>query len=435
MKTACIVLFLCAGSAPAAGLTALFNFNGGNGGGIGPNGLTADAQGNLYGTASEAPPGSTNGLAFELSPPQVAGGPRTETVLYRFTGGSDGGHPTSGLVLDDAGNLYGTAQVGGQSATYECHLAGCGVVFELSPPTQPGGSWTETTLYAFLGSPDGNVPWASLIFDKAGNLYGTTFSGGAANFRDIGCGTAFKLSPPATAGGSWTETVLYRFTCDAGGGNPYAGLTFAPGGAGPANALYGALFSDGADNQGVIFELTPPAEGSATWTETVLHAFSYPNDGGNPQNAPTFDRAGNLYGATLHGGPAEAGSVFRLTPPATPGGPWTEAILYSFTGGSDGARPYAGLLLRKGDLFGMAYGGGGGVGGADCGTTGCGTVFELSPPAAAGAQWTETTLHEFDGPDGAKPLSSLIPWTGGALLGATAGGGKFDDGTVFRIAP
>jgi hypothetical protein len=98
--------------------------------------------------------------------------------------------------LDNAGNLYGTAQVGGQSATYECYLAGCGVVFELSPPTQPGGAWTETTMYAFLGSPDGNVPWAGLIFDNAGNLYGTTFSGGASNPRDIGCGTAFKFRQP-----------------------------------------------------------------------------------------------------------------------------------------------------------------------------------------------------------------------------------------------
>src|SRR5580658_1100636 len=267
MKTACIVFPICAASAPAAQETLLFSFNGGNGGGIGPNGLTPDSKGNLYGTTSEAPPGSTNGLAFELSPPQIAGGPWTESVLYQFTGGSDGGHPTSGLVFDNAGNLYGTAQVGGQSATYECYLAGCGVVFELSPSAQPGGAWTETALYAFLGSPDGNIPWAGLIFDNAGNLYGTTFSGGASSHREIGCGTAFELSPPSTAGGNWTETVLYRFTCGAEGGNPYAGVAFAPGGAGPANALYGALFSDGAHGQGVVYELTAPAGGSGPWME------------------------------------------------------------------------------------------------------------------------------------------------------------------------
>jgi hypothetical protein len=154
---------MCAVCAPAAEEILLFGFNNATGGGIGPNGLTADAKGNLYGTTSD-------GLAFEVSPPKAAGGPWTETVLYQFTGGSDGGHPTSGLLIDSAGNLYGTAQVGGQSATYECYLAACGVVFELSPPTQPGGGWTETTLYAFPGSPDGNIPWAGLIFDDAGNL-------------------------------------------------------------------------------------------------------------------------------------------------------------------------------------------------------------------------------------------------------------------------
>ena len=419
----------CAVCASAAEEMLLFSFNSGNGGGIGPNGLTPDAKGNLYGTTSD-------GVAFEVSPPEVAGDPWTETVLYRFTGGADGGHPSSSLIFDNAGNLYGTAQVGGQSATYECSLAGCGVVFQLSPPAQPGGAWTETTLYAFLGSPDGNTPWAGLIFDKSGNLYGTTFSGGGSNNRDIGCGTAFLLSPPKATGGNWTETVLNRFTCGANGGNPYAGLAFAPGGAGPAERLYGTLSSGGVQGHGVVFELTPPAEGGL-WIETAIHHFmdGDPNDGANPQDAPTFDSAGNLYGTTLLGGSAEAGTVFRLTPPVAPGSPWAETILYSFTGAGDGGQPYAGLLVENGNLFGMAYAGGGGVGGADCGTTGCGTVFELSPPGTAGGPWIETTLHEFSGPDGAKPLSSLISGKDGTLLGATAGGGLFDDGTIFRIVP
>jgi uncharacterized repeat protein (TIGR03803 family) len=419
----------CAVCARAAQETLLYRFNGASGGGIGPNGLTPDSRGDLYGT-------TLDGLAFELSPPQVAGAPWTETVLYRFTGGHDGGHPTSGLVFDHAGNLYGTAQVGGQYATYECFLAGCGVVFELSPPTQQGGAWTETTLYAFLGSPDGNTPWAGPIFDQAGNLYGTTFAGGAGNSHDIGCGTAFKLAPPSTARGEWTETVLYGFTCGIDGGNPYDGLAFAPGGAGPADGLFGTLSSEGVHNGGVVYELTPPAQGNGPWIATVLHTFmaAGQNDGANPQDAPIFDKAGNLYGTTRLGGVASAGTVFRLSPPAAPGGPWTETILYSFTGGSDGAQPYAGLLLdKRGNLFGMAYGGGGGVGGADCGTTGCGTVFELSPPGTAGGPWIETTLHEFSGADGAKPLSPLLLGKDGWLVGATAGGGAFDDGTVFRI--
>jgi uncharacterized repeat protein (TIGR03803 family) len=264
---------------------------------------------------------------------------------------------------------------------------------------------------------------------------GTTFSGGASNPLDIGCGTAFELSPPKAIGGNWTETVLYRFNCGAGGGSPYAGLAFAPGGAALATALYGTLSSEGAYDHGVVFELTAPAEGDGSWIETVLHRFmDGPTDGANPQDAPTFDTAGNLYGTTQLGGPAEAGTVFRLTPPAAPRGAWTETILYSFTGGSDGAQPYAGLLIdKRGNLFGMAYEGGGGVGGADCGTAGCGTVFEASPPGTAAGPWVETTLHEFSGPDGAKPLSALICGKDGSLLGATAGGGMFDDRTVFRI--
>jgi uncharacterized repeat protein (TIGR03803 family) len=201
-------------------------------------GVIFDKAGNLYGTALGA---SAGGAVFQLTRPSVTGGVWTETDLYIFPlAGDEGFNPRASLIFDDAGNLYGTATAGGD---LECGdgESGCGTVFELSPPSIPGGAWTETTIYVFTGL-DGNYPWGRLVFDKQGNLYGTTAAGGnyfcASN--DSGCGTVFELSPPSLQGDPWTETPLYTFTGGDDGGFPVGGLVF-----GKLGALYGTAVQGG----------------------------------------------------------------------------------------------------------------------------------------------------------------------------------------------
>jgi uncharacterized repeat protein (TIGR03803 family) len=228
-----------------------------------------------------------------------------------------------------------------------------------------GGGWTEKILHNFNSNVnDGREPYAGLIFDKARNLYGTTFNGGA-----YGNGTVFKLKP--NADGSWTESVLHSFNSNGTDGtNSYAGLIFDK-----ARNLYGTTFNGGAYGNGTVFKLKPNADGS--WTESVLHSFN-PNgtDGTNPHAGLIFDTSGNLYGTTVVAAP-EYGAVFELMPKA--GGRWTEKVLHTFNQ-KDGAEPYAGLVFDgSGNLYGTTY-----QGGAD----GAGTVFELTP--TAGGSWTET---------------------------------------------
>jgi uncharacterized repeat protein (TIGR03803 family) len=249
------------------------------------SGLVFDAAGNLYSTTSDEGP-LGDGSAFELT---FNGSGWTETTIHAFDG-PDGStlKPTS--ILDASGNLYGTAQTGG---TY-----GAGTVWELTP--QVDGSWTETTLYSFTGGRDGANPvmQSGLISDSAGNLYGATQNGGAH-----GDGTVFELSP--LAGGTWGETVLHSFRGRDGSG-PQAGLIFDV-----AGNLYGETFYGGADNDGVVFKLTPGASGS--WSETVLHSF-HGGDGSNPRFGLVLDAVGNLYGTTYAGGHYGDGTVFEITP-------------------------------------------------------------------------------------------------------------------------
>ena len=434
-----LVFLTLAGSAPLlAQETILYNFQGNNVGGsdgIGPNALVADAAGNLYGTTELG--GSSQqgvdccGIIFELSP-GAPGQPYTETVLYHFTGGADGAQPSAGLAFDSAGNLYGTAQVGGQFATHYCSLGGCGVVFQLAPPSQSGGTWTFTTLYAFLGGLDGETPWSNVIFDRTGNLYGTTHDGGNSN-GGYGCGIVYELSPPAHPGGAWTEQVLYRFNGTTRGGASYAGLVFDK-----AGALYGTTQSGGKDYQGVVFRLSPPSKPKGRWRQTVLHRFNaaHSKDGAHPFASLIFDSAGNLYGTTVQGGtvPDGSGTVFELSPPSGSGKSWTERLLYSFACQSDGCQPYAPLTFdAMGNLYGTAFIAGGGFGSPDCGSLGCGSVFKLAP--GQGGAWTETTIHDFSGPDGDHLLSGILIWPDGSLYLSTAGGGPSLDGNVIRIVP
>ena len=394
----------------------IYTFQGGDDGEFPVGGLIFDASGNLYGTttgdATSDCSGGVCGSVFKLSPNGSGGW--TETTLYDFKGGSDGAMPVSPLIFDQSGNLYGTTMSGGTDGT----------VFKLSP-TGSGG-WTETILYSFKGgNSDGAQPNGGLIFDPSGNLYGTTLSGGNQGCSDDGyeyCGAVFELSPNGSGG--WTETILYDFS-NADGGPPPSGLILDASG-----NLYGTGSQGGGDicfdgeGCGVIYELSP--NGSGGWTETVLHRFQGgSSDGENPNATLIFDQAGNLYGVTDAGGGTGCsngngcGTVFKLSPNGSGG--WTETILYTFQGGSDGSYPVAPLVFDpKGNLYSTTEFGGDPTctGNGD----GCGTVFELSPNGTGG--WAESVLYRFQGStDGSNPVSGLVLDESGNLYGNAMYGG------------
>lgn len=343
-----------------------------------------------------------DGTVFEVR--TNAHGERKETVLHNFNG-KDGHWPRGRLLLDKNDNLFGTTSNGGNDR--------CGVVFELSPVAN--GSWHEKVLHSFSNS-DGCWPFAGLVADKSGNLYGTTYYGGAN-----GPGTVFELSPGPK--GTWSEKVLHSFTEGSDGGNPAGALLFDS-----AGNLYGTTYygGDGGcyDNYGsgcgTVFELTPSSGG---WTFSVLYNFSTTGDGNNPAAGLTFDQNGNLYGTAQNGGADYLGAAFELSPNS--GGGWSESKLYSFTGGSDGVLPDCTLVIGAQD---NVYG-----------TTPAwraypGSVFELSPTSGGG--WTEKTLHVFDVHyDGAGPIGGVTQDAAGNLIGTTSGGGVVGAGTVFEVTP
>ncbi len=332
--------------------------------------------------------------------------------VFSFSG-NNGKSPFASLILDASGNLYGTTAIGGNSGKgcgggYEGQ--GCGAVFELSP--QAGGGWTEKVLYSFKDNgTDGYDPMASLILDAAGNLFGTTSSGGANQYY----GTVFELTPSAS--GAWTETVLRSFTFNGMDGNgPLNPLIFDA-----AGNLYGTT-GFGGNGGGAVFELTHKA--GKIWTEKTLYSFSGGTDGSTP-NALIFDASGNLYGTTYLGGLYGGGTVFEMKPEA--GGRWAVKVLYSFPNpGTDGYKPYGGLALDAGVLYGTTN-----LGGA----YGYGTAFELKPLTGGG--WAYKVLHSFgSGQDGQSPYAGLVVDAAGNLYGTTAHGGANNVyGTVFEVIP
>jgi len=319
--------------------TVLYSLQGGSDG-AGPIAALLNVAGTLYGTTSSG--GSSGaGTVFSLTPPTIAGGNWTETVLYNFAGGSDGKAPQSKLI-NIKGVLYGTTTAGGGTG---CGGSGCGTVFRLTPPAVAGGTWTETVLYSFQGGSDGANASSGLIH-LGGKFYGTTRDGGGTSCVHTrlppGCGTVFKLSPPARGQTNWTESVLYRFQAGNDGADPIGGLINVKG------TLYGTTNSAGDSDVGTAFSLTPPAVAGGAWTETVLYAFSGGSDGSHP-DAELLNIKGVLYSTSARGGGAGCGgdgcgTVFNLVPPAVAGGNWTETVLYSFAGGSDGTWPQAGLI-------------------------------------------------------------------------------------------
>ncbi len=392
------LLLIAALPAQAQTETVLYNFNYGpdNGGplGDGPGSrLTFDRAGNLYGTTAGG--GLGYGTVFELSP---NGGSWNETVLYSFTGGADGAYPMNSYVIfDSAGNLYGTTEWGGANTCLPDYVAnGCGVVFELSPV---GTSWTETVLYNFTSDVTFH-PENGLIMDQAGNLYGVTEANwiykGGDYWQDA---SAYELSP---SGGGWTLREI----------SPYGS--------------HGALTMDAAGNifflaWDVLVEELSPTSGTGYWNSTDIYAYS---GFGSMGGTLVLDQAGDIYGTTRYTSAKNLyGAVYKLSPGTN--GKWTKTIPHAFRGvPADGYYPYGAIVFDKaGDIYGTTL---------DGGTYGDGTVFELIPNDKG--SYTEKIIWNFNGTDGSGPNGNLILDSAGNLYG-TAGGGSYGGGVVFEVTP
>jgi hypothetical protein len=333
-----------------------------------PNGAIYN-NGNLYTTTLGV--GSTRyGSVVELTPP-ATGSTWTQVILHDFTYNSstptDGAEPQSPPVIGKNGVLYGTTAYGG--------IDDVGTAFELTPPAAPGGAWTEKVIHQFTDNADGGFPSGALAIGTNGVLYGAT-TAGASPACLFGCGTVFELVPPSTPGGTWTLRTIYSFMGGMDGDGPYAGLAMGAKGVLYGATQYGGTGSCPGDPAGLIgcgtvFELTPPAAPGAGWTEQVIYTFMGGPDGANPTAVLAVGNGGVLYGATPSGGISSLGTLFSLTPPASPGGTWTEAV-YSFTGlNGDGSSPAGGLTLgANGVLFGATSRGG---------VSGNGTLFQVTP--------------------------------------------------------
>jgi hypothetical protein len=436
----------------------LYSFQGlPNDGSYPAGGVVFDQAGNLYGATTDGGANNCPGIAqcgtvFQLEPPAKKGEPWTENVLYVFKGvnSNDGNTPVGGVIFDRSGNLYGTTAYGG---TGNCMLfggqVGCGTVYEMVPPKQKGGPWTEAVLHSFQSGEDGYFPWGGLTFDSAGNLYGATQYGGGygscnAPYYQF-CGTVFKLSPPGAKGGKWKEQVLYSFKgVEAGqdfgdGANPNGGLVFDDKGAiygttyfGGNNVLGRCEGGSGGTGCGIVFRLAPPIEKDGKWTEKWLHRFNG-KDGSNPAAGVILDGSGKLYGTTCFGPPDGYGLIFALKKASGTDGPWTEATLHLFTDRSDGSCPRAGLVFDAGELYGTASAGG---------DFGGGDVFRLKQPDSKVELWDLSVLHGFAGhTDGAYPAAVTVFNNAGDIYSTTQIGGTGTRcqyggcGTVFQMSP
>jgi len=368
-------------SAQAQTYKVIHDFTGGNDGQHPLATLTADRAGNLYGSAWDT--------VFKMS---NKGGGWVLTPLYIFPGGNGGAYPGD-VVFGPDGSLYSTAGGGDP-------YCNCGLVFNLKPPASRPASlyspWKATVLYTFKGSPyDGAYPYGdALIFDSAGNLYGTTYAGGSDRL-----GVAYELTPSSNG---WTETTIDNFSYPTNG--PYSGVIMDS-----AGNLFGTT-GDGT----VVFELSPTPSG---WVETVLHTFKRP-DGYLAYGGLVMDTAGNLYGATAVGGTYGSGVIYELSPSS---GGWNYQILYNFTTGEG---PYASLTLdAAGNLYGMTHGGG---------VNSAGSVFEFSP---SNGSWTFTELHDFSFESEYFPQGGVTLDSNGNLFGMTSAGGAYGHGVVWEITP
>ena len=361
--------------------------------------LTLGEKASLYGLTYGGGP-RNNGTAYELTP--GSGGSWTERILHAFVGGSDGAIPWGGVILDSAGDLYGTVHgdVG----------VDVGGVFELSLGSS---GWSNTVLYSDDAGP-------GLVFDKLGNLYGEIGPGSYFHIGAIG-----ELSRGSHG---WTYTDLFNFNPTVGYGPPAPPIWDGKGN------LFGTT-TDGGISQpkcwtssgcGVIFEMTPNRDG--TWTYHILHRFaSFPDDGQSPSGGLVMDASGNLYGVTGGlGGAHKNGTVFKFTPSTD--GRWKQTVLYDFPNCANGCYPFGTLAFDKaGNLYGA---GDGGV--ADCQGYTCGVIFKLTPQK--NGSWNYSVLHRFNGADGAFPWGVILDDKGN-IFGTTENGGKYNAGVAFEITP
>jgi uncharacterized repeat protein (TIGR03803 family) len=366
--------------APARAQTAnevvLYNFGGGADGDQPVGGVVSDLAGNLYGTTYY---GGThgNGVVYKLD---TAG---QYTVLHTFVDRAHGGNPFAGVVRDPAGNLYGTTLYGGP--------ANAGVVYKVDAAGQ------YSVLHGFARGTDGGLPYAGLTLGPFGSLYGTASSGGVTNSAcPTGCGVVFTLD----AAGQFT--VLHSFT-GADGDEPHAGVILDPVG-----NIYGTTYEGGASGGGVVYELDPSGQ------MTVLYNFTGGADGGQPSAGVIHDSDGNLFGTTFGGGTAYYGTVYKLDPAGH------ETVLHSFPGGGQGRQPAAGVIQDPaGNLYGTT---------PRAGADGCGVVYKLDTTG------NYTVLYSFNcGSDGRQPDASVIRDSAGNLYGTTIAGGKYAFGVVFKI--
>jgi uncharacterized repeat protein (TIGR03803 family) len=359
-----------------------------------------------------------------------------------FMNGPDGAYPAASLLIDSAGDLYGTTELGGQDC--EGSRDGCGVVFEIS--RNGDGTWSEAVLHTFAYS-DGASPAGNLVSDSTGNFYGTALAG-SSGCDGYGCGVVFRLHH--NSDGTWSYTILYNFRGGLDGAYPLASVVIDTSG-----RLYGTTQQGGSSPYclnpcGTVFELTPHA--GDRWTERVIHNFaSGGNDGSHPLASLVFDQNDNLYGTVSEGGSLTGdcygiswgeqtyhgcGTVFQLTPAS--GGRWRSKTLYTFPPTQAGLYPDAGLVSDgSGNLYGVTAAGGTSA----CFFNGCGTVFQLKPET--GGAWRMIVLHNFNGlRDGAAPPANLIADKSGNLYGTTSTGGSkycwsdiYCGGTVFELSP
>ncbi len=421
VATLCMILFLgmlaLGGRASAATYTTLYSFTLADT--FWPQGgLVEDSAGNLYGTTIG---GGTYGYGsvFQLSPPAVTGGAWTKKIIYTFLSyGAGGGVPSSELIVDSAGALYGTTWSGGDAT------CACGVVYKLTPPATQGAAWTEQPLYGFVSNgADGRLPSAALTLDSAGNIYGVTQQGGTYNG-----GVAFKLTPKT--GGTYAESVLYSFGANSDASAPNGPLAIDSTG-----ALYGVACLGGTFNLGATYKLTPPTIAGQPWTEAILFSFGggTMTGGTTPVGNLVFDSAGNLYGVTNGGGNRNGNGVAYQLTPAT--GTWKQTVLFTFSNGS-GVSPAAGLTWNPstGSLYGTTTSG-------NPLKSASGTAFQLTPPAVAGGKWTEVNLHNFAFfGDGGVPSGRITrDASTGTLYGTTVNGGLFGCdgycGVIYQIQP
>jgi uncharacterized repeat protein (TIGR03803 family) len=420
--TTLVVMFPNVPSVRAQTFKVLYTFTGGTDG-ADPGGLTVGRAGELYGVANSG--GNPNcysgcGTIFELLPKSSQW---DFTLLHTFQDKPDGAFPFAPMVFGPDGLLYGTTPVGGTSsgitAVGELKCAGgCGTIFRLKPPPpscRKSCSWNEKVVYRFPGGNDGSAPGfdAPLVFDPAGNIYGTTQLGGymvGICNGNYGCGVVFELMP---SGAGWVEKVLYSFN-GAGGAWPVAGLILDQSG-----NLYGT-------SSWTAFQLTPSG---LDWNFNLLLQTDDTIGAGL-----SFDESGNLYGATEDGGPSEGGTAFKIMP----SNGWETQMIYGFAPGQGGQPYFPGpgatmIIDNAGNLYGTT---------TSDGAYGQGSVFKLSPTGDGSWSYNYTDLHDFTGgSDGGNPSASMVPDNDGNLYGTAEFGGAGSEcqnrgcGVIFEITP